>query len=533
MQSHKLLVAGVAIALVALAGSRTNAQNTSPFTIRRPPDGATVREKVKVQIPLTSIPNGGYVAIYIDGQFRGAIPVTDAEREEITANAEKSNSQPFFTYVWDTKSPVRAKGNTVATVPPDGAHEISARLYTVGEGASQITVLKETSSVKVSVANKLESDSVGELKLAYKFVTGDSRDYKQSGANILVAGLSQGKGGIDDQELASYDSELAIGVEDRYPTGNAMIRNKMRRLEVREGANISVFPSEQLPSALYQEVNQFGHVEYQNNNHTSFDQFAQAGIPVAATLELPQLPTDPKKVNDTWNTPDVSLEIPGMADSDQPKVTVNSKLVAIEWEGGYPTAHIHQSYDSSKAGGFKPKQVTFGSTVVLNPSVKLEKDIFIAYRSGSLVKVSRTLTVSGKDANATSDTSAGGGAPGMSGGGAPAMGSNGSMAGMSGMGGKKGGGMAGMGSMGSPSGMGQGSMGGGRSGGPAGGKMGSPTGMGQGLMGSGSGRMGGGAPSGLGSGSFRGSFGGGSTSTGSQQITLKATTVTELKGTVK
>jgi len=526
MQSNKLLLAGMALSLVALGCDIAKAQNTSSFTIRRPPDGAVVREKVKIQIPLSAIPEGGYVTIYIDGQFRGAMPVPDADREEIQAAAAKTNSQAFFTYLWDTKEPVRAKGNTVATVPPDGAHEIKAMLYGPKPGStSKGTSLLETSSVKVNVANQLESDNVGELKLNYKFVTGDSRDYKQTGSQIIVAGLSANKGGIDDQETASYNTDLAIGVEDQYPTGNAMIRNKMRRLEVRQQGNLSVFPSEQLPGALYQEIEPNGKVIYQNNNSTSFDQFAQAGIPIAATLQLPALPLSPVKVGDTWTTSDVSLEIPGTPESAQPKVSVNSKLVGIEWEGGYPTAHIHQTYDSSKSGGFKAKEVRFGTTTVLNPSIKLETDIFVAYRSGTLVKVSRSLVVSGKDAGAVNDITSGGGAPGMSGAGmgGPSMsmssgaGGNGSMP--SG-GGKRGGGMS-MGMMGgSPQGSSQGMYSGG---GPSRGKDGNMPGMGMSM-----GRMGSGAPSGMTGGGIRGSFGGGSTGSGSSQITLKSVVTTEL-----
>lgn len=86
-----------AFVLMAATAMTAGAQNTAPFTIRRPPDGATVREKVKVQIPLASIPEGGYVSIYIDGDFRGALPVSDEQREEITAAAEKSKQPAYFT----------------------------------------------------------------------------------------------------------------------------------------------------------------------------------------------------------------------------------------------------------------------------------------------------------------------------------------------------------------------------------------------------------------------------------------------------
>src|SRR5690348_14754916 len=63
----------------------------APFTIRRPPDGATVREKVRVEIPRASIPPGGFVAVYVDGKFEVAVPPPE------------NSSARDFSWVWDTK----------------------------------------------------------------------------------------------------------------------------------------------------------------------------------------------------------------------------------------------------------------------------------------------------------------------------------------------------------------------------------------------------------------------------------------------
>src|ERR1051325_5175667 len=67
----------VAACAVLLSGfglaERAHAQG-APFTIRRPPDGATVREKVAIEIPRASIAPGGFVALYLDGKFYTALP---------------------------------------------------------------------------------------------------------------------------------------------------------------------------------------------------------------------------------------------------------------------------------------------------------------------------------------------------------------------------------------------------------------------------------------------------------------------------
>jgi len=55
-------MAAASLAALLAVGQQSGAQNQAPFTIRQPPDGATVREKVAIKIPLASIPEGGYVA---------------------------------------------------------------------------------------------------------------------------------------------------------------------------------------------------------------------------------------------------------------------------------------------------------------------------------------------------------------------------------------------------------------------------------------------------------------------------------------
>src|SRR2546423_4916869 len=125
MQPRKLhaVVAGLGIlGPLGAYGVRANAQNEAPFTIRKPPDGATVREKVKVEVPLASIPEGGYVAYYIDGEFQVALTPTAEQREHAKPGEN-------YVFTWDTKKPVKRRGSTTESAPADGEHEITAKLY--------------------------------------------------------------------------------------------------------------------------------------------------------------------------------------------------------------------------------------------------------------------------------------------------------------------------------------------------------------------------------------------------------------------
>src|SRR5450432_3206617 len=85
------------LALFALAlgcfASLSPAHAQSPFTIRRPKDGTTVREKLRIEIPRASIHAGGFVALYVDDTFAVALPPDDTE--------EGSAEKPFM-HVWDT-----------------------------------------------------------------------------------------------------------------------------------------------------------------------------------------------------------------------------------------------------------------------------------------------------------------------------------------------------------------------------------------------------------------------------------------------
>lgn len=538
LREKLLAAAGKITAVAALTvlcgyGQRAGAQNEAPFTIRQPPDGATVREKVAVKVPLASIAEGAYVAYYVDGQFRVALSPSAEQRE-------KAKAGDMFVYEWDTKALYKTRGSVKDLPVAEGQHTLAARLYSpVKQGAS---ILKETSSVKVNVQNKYPTPSSEPIKLRYQFRDGDSKDYTRTGSTAIVAGLTQGAGGSEDQEMIAQNSELLVAVEDKYTNGDAIVRNLLKKLSVRQGGQETTYPPDSLPKALYQELDPWGNVKYQNHT-VSFDEFAQQGIPVSATLELPILPRQNVAVGDKWQSQNVSLDLPGTPPDKQPKVLATSTFEGIEWQGGYPTAKIHQRYDGST--GLKLKTITVGSIEVLNPQITFDQDIYLAFRSGTLVKVVRNLEITGKTLQSVQTPgpggagSIGGGTPGggegmMMGGGPGMMGGRGGMMGMPGMPGAgrgKGGGeyTGGMGMQGA-GGRGRGGMSGmgGMGAMPGSGGRGRSGAGGMGIPGMGGPGMGSGASGYPGMGGMMGGMGG---VTGQQptQIKLKSTTVTELK----
>ncbi len=521
MTSHHTMRLALSVLAFSSFGHIESALSQSPFTIRRPPDGATVREKVRIEIPRSSIHHGGFVAMYIDDKFE--IAVAPAEGDELS-------SKPFI-YVWDTKE----------SKTPDGLHTIRTVLFEPagGSGDGIAATEKGSSEVKLEVANKIKNGPAS-LLLRYHYYDGEDLKYQRESKAVIAGGISD-IGAADDQQLMSISSTHLFDIEDVRPAVS-LVRNKLTSLSILTGGQETKFPASSLSNSMYQEIDPVGAVQYETGTSSGLEEFANQGLPVNNSLELPLLPSSRVAIGQTWHTTGQRLDIPGLPPSQQPKVTLLNKLVDLEWQNGYPTALIHQTFEANAP----VKTVTFGQIGISSPNVKYERDIYIAYKSGKLIKTSRTLSISG---TTTDQIGVNRGTPaagaGMMGGPGGMMGGQGGMMAppgmMGGTGGMAGGGRFGGGSQGMMGGM----SGGGRRGKDDGGGMGGGA-MGRGgMMGRGGqfgGRMGGGAMMGGGRmGGYPGAGGmmGGNTgqarNTGipaeamNKPITIRAVTVTTLQ----
>jgi hypothetical protein len=406
----------------ASLAEQVHAQN-APFTIRRPPDGATVREKVNVEIPRASIGPGGFVAIYVDDKFTVAVPPD-----------EKGMRRPFE-FTWDTKS------ENIS----DGPHTIRFVLYEpAGGGAGTAVAEKSATSVRLNVANIIHNGP-STLHLRYKLPEGQNLEYSRvSTAKITNSGISIGN--TNDTLLAQTDSKLLLDIVN--PTPLALVRNKLTSLSILQSGQETTLDKDQLSASMYQEMDPLGEVHYETGSGVGIDEFMAQGLPVNNTLELPLLPNSPVAIGTSWSTPRQRLDIPGVPPALQPRVTLTNKLVDLEWEDGYPTAKIHQTYDGSNL----PSEIQFGPIPVTSPQVKFERDIYFAYNAGRLIRTTRTITITGRTTVQTDTAQPGpgagyNGAPGMMGGGAGMAGMmGGGKAGMMGPGMMSGGG-SGMGGM--------------------------------------------------------------------------------------
>jgi hypothetical protein len=344
----------------------------APFAIRRPPDGATVREQVRVEIPGPSVGAADVVEILIDGKFVVALPA-------VGGSGAGPSGAPF-TFVWDTKG-----GDVAGQEVPDGEHTLKAMLYTPVGGSDGYTV-KAESEVKVTVQNKIKTDP-GPIRLQYHFHDGDSIRYSRVGRAFIVAVLS-GMSSSGDRVLASVDSQLQLAVED-VRADSSLVRNRLTRLDVEENGQERSFDPRELPDSIYEELDTEGRVVYapSGSMQTEFDEL---GLAVESTLDLPVLPSQPVSVGSTW-TQTEHIDVPGTPAASRPAVSIANKFEDLEWDNGYPTAKIKQTLE-----GTAPIPVQFGPVEVTGPKISFERDIYLAYRSGRLIRTVETLTVSGE-----------------------------------------------------------------------------------------------------------------------------------------
>lgn len=168
------------------------------FTIRRPADGARVRETVNIRIPKNSIPEGGYLGIVVNGKFVEAV-MPKVEGDD-------------YVYGLDTK----ARGI------PDGPATIEAILYMY---SNNNPVVLNRSSVQVTVDNHTSIKvPEGGLDIKYMFKPGSEFKYDVT-LKSTVSTVSQAQAQLGSRgreiNLTNENVRMLWAVDNAYstPTG--------------------------------------------------------------------------------------------------------------------------------------------------------------------------------------------------------------------------------------------------------------------------------------------------------------------------
>lgn len=343
------------------------AQGT-PFTILRPADGAIVRERVRIEVPQASIPQGGYIGIYIDGKFQTSL----APRQD--------DKEPRLRYIWDTKVPITDPSTQKPEPIQDGEHTIAIVLYDPDGRAI------DRSEVRVQVANRegISLPAMG-TRLQYRFRLGENVNYKQHDEVILLAGQTGAEitGGVTGEQVA-YEADTFFNLFAYDVRGNDFIIRQRANKQNVLAYNQPVYTlGEEMFRAVLQFITPLGNVIYQNVDTTN-DPY------VFRVMVLPILPGLRVKPGDTWSSW-AQILLPDMPVERARKGLAQNKLEGVEWEGGYPTVRVSQTYEGTLSGTLE-----FSNYVLENPKVKLNRMLWFAFNAGRLVRSETTVEIEGQ-----------------------------------------------------------------------------------------------------------------------------------------
>ncbi|MBS1715507.1 MAG: hypothetical protein JST30_14350 [Armatimonadetes bacterium] len=402
----------IVLALAALVASSAFGQ--ANFTIRRPLDGSTVRETVKVRIPKNSIPPGGYIGFYVNGQFlEAALPEIDGDD-----------------YVYPL--------NTQAREIADGNAKIECVLFVDSNGKQQIV---NRSSVNVTVDNHTSIKvPEGGVKLRYKFKPGIERVYNFT-FKQEVGTISQAQAQIGSRipTIATDDTKVRIlyATDNSYKVASGydgLMRIQILPDKGKDYATL-VPPGDTEPkrvpqdqfTPLFMRISDVGR-EVFGSVPIYFGMDGRNGAPPAVDifplLPLPVLPSKAVQKGDAWNSPYLIGRVDPSAFLKQDHFTqplsARGELAEFVWFKGMPCAVIRTVMELGPALLKDVKDLNQVKGEVAN--VKLVGKTWFAIDRGVVARTEVELTQ-----DTLVDQAAAGGTGGGSG--APAGGSSGNVMG--------------------------------------------------------------------------------------------------------
>ena len=378
----------------------------APFTIVRPADGSKVREKVHVLIPKNSIPQGGYIGIFLNGKFVEAVT--------------PPLSGKYYDYVLDTK------GRKIA----DGKVNLEVVLYVDYNENPRIV---DRSSVSVNVANSASiAIPANGFKLRYKFTPGTELIYnmEQRMAVSTISGTQNSAGGRPAElPLDAEKVRLLYAVDNAYGNGDGLVRIQALTNKGKDYAMLTTSASEGEPKKFYDYMM---HPVYMRINNTGNEVFGSVPnyFPMEGTsgntgedvmqnlyavFPLPTLPTKAVRPGDSWQSRfqngSLNLEKLDETTSLVNRFPARGEFIGVEWEMGHPCAKIKNSI-AQGTKSLDGKKLASAGAAFTDDKIELSETIWFALDRGVIMKVERELRIDRK-------LESQGGAPGMGG---PAMG---------------------------------------------------------------------------------------------------------------
>lgn len=337
------------LALISLSRA-VSAQ--SELRIARPLDGATVRETVNVLVPVSCVPEGGFITCAVDGRFK-------------SAGSAKSQDGRYFVYRWDTKAvETSLETGTELGRARDGRHLIAVRVH----DSSGKSVGSEK-RITVYVKNNASADMpAGGLKLRYRNKAGIGNKYKFKysidlksirGATNITASLGEAVEGAE--------GVIRRSVEDVLPDGTALVRQKLTGMLLTYQGGQVIPAAGIVPKAYYEIEDSLGRIVHV---------MSSSSPGTAASVDLPNLPAQQVRIGDTWILRDKVFR--NAVTGDSVALGGTGALEGLEWEGGHPCAKIRTSF----SGTIK---LPFSSVLTEPMAVSGETVTYFAYRVGKVI----------------------------------------------------------------------------------------------------------------------------------------------------
>lgn len=397
------------LSLMALAVGAVAQAN---FTIVRPVDNSRVREKVKILFPKGSVPTGGYVGIFLNGQLIDSmVPETSGK---------------YLQYILDTK------GRNLPDTQPGKPDRLEAKLYVNYNDQPRIV---RTSSVDLNIANiaSIKIPNAG-FHLRYRYTPGTSLVYRmtQRVAMDTISEQQNALGGIAAElPLDTETLRLQYAVDNSYPNGDGLVRVQPL---LPKGKDHIVLTTEQsqTPKTFYdsdilsvymrltptgKEV--FGSIPvYWPLEGTS----AAGGIGggLVAWEPLPSLPEKAVRPGDSWQTRFQDGKFDPEKAHNQTSVVrsygpARGEFVNVEWESGHPCAKLHNVIQESQMSEQDKKAIKEGAKFG-GDKIKVDETVWFALDTRQVIKSVRDITFETKQEGA-GGMMGGGGYPGAAPGG--------------------------------------------------------------------------------------------------------------------
>jgi hypothetical protein len=197
------------------------------------------------------------------------------------------------------------------------------------------------------------------------------------------AGYTQRPSGPFTIPVQDVNAVYERSVEDKLSDTTFFLRDK-----VVDGTIIAGNGAAALLKAVYDFKSRYRAVK--TTGFINDEGIASAARPGAyVALPIPSLGGGRRRLNDTWRTrTPVLLE---WATMDTPTyVTAENRLVGLEWQDGYQTARILQTFR-----GKADMPIFGGAGKMEQANIKMDRVIWFAYQAGKVIRVETTVEVDG------------------------------------------------------------------------------------------------------------------------------------------